>query len=975
MPRLVISMLGSFGVTLDGRPATGFVSSKVRALLAYLAVETDRSHSRDAIAELLWPKQPGQSARNSLRQALANLRHVIADHSASPPFLTVSKNYIQLNSASDLWLDVAHFKRLLIPCERHLHGSATSCAACVERMHSAIDLYRGPFLDQFWAVDSAPFEDWATALSEQYHRLAIETLQRLVAYHEQHSSFADAVAYARRQIALDPCHESAHRSLMRLLAGSGQRNAALVQYHSCRRVLEQELGVEPDEETTALYDQIRNVTTASKPLPAPTAALTPAPTTAGSAREIPAKTTSLPATTNSFIGRKQELVLLTNLLQQSDIRLITLTGPAGVGKTRLALQAAQTLQSSFPDGVVFAELAPISDPALIRAHLAYVLGVHKLGQALDEPLALRLTARKALLVLDNFEQVAAAAPVVSELLSMAPQITVLVTSRVPLHVYGEYELVVKPLSLPDFKYSPPVGQLLSIDAVQLFVQRARAAHASFEMTEANVRTVVEICQRVDGLPLAIELAAARSKIFSLPALLKRLDHRLALLTSGPRNLPERQQTLRAAIAWSHALLSEAEQRMFARLSVFVGGGRQEAVMDMCTSDGESAEQVLDVLASLIDKSLLNSVADADGEPRFLMLETIREFAAEQLEGRGETALLRSRHAQYYGDLSEAARQGIKSADQVFWLHRAEQEYNNLRAMLEWTIGQQQGELALKRCTALANFWYFYGYSKEGLSWLERALALDPPVSTKQRARALQDAAILTSLLGNYERAIQLGQESLALYRVEGDEASMSQALNNLGVIAQEQGQYAEAQAYHEASLELKRRQNKRQSMATSLINLGATAYFREQPAIAQRYTQEGMALAEEVGDTSLMITGLNILGWTALGQEQWATAARCFRQALQLCREFGNHHALPDLIVGAAGVACSKQQWIKAGQLLGAADVQRARAGQTWSVSRRRSYELVASMLHAGVAAGSVADLCQAGRSLSLEQVLEIALS
>lgn len=962
MPRLVISTLGTFVVTVNGRPATGFVSAKVRALLAYLAVEADRSHSRDAIAELLWPNQPGQTARNSLRQALANLRHVIADHSAEPPFLNVSKNYIQFNTASDVWLDVTQFNRLLIPCERSLHSSSTSCHVCVERMNNAINLYCGSFLDQFWAVDSAPFEDWATTLSERYHRLVVETLERLVTYHEERGSFADALAHARRQVVLDPCRESGHRSLMRLLARSGQRSAALAQYQTCQRILEQELGVDPDSATVALYEQIRNTTTPSTP------------TLPGSGVDMPIKVPNLPATTNSFIGRKQELAALANLLQQSEIRLITLTGPAGVGKTRLALQVAQTLQSTFPDGVLFVELAPISDASLIRAHLAHVLGIHKLDHTLDQPLSGSLTGRKALLVLDNFEQVAAAAPVVSELLAIAPNITVLVTSRVPLHLYGEYELVVKPLTLPDLEYPLPVGQLAASDVVQLFVQRARAAHATFEMTEANVRTVVEICQRVDGLPLAIELAAARSKIFSPTALLKRLDHRLALLTCGPRNLPERQQTLRNAIAWSHALLSESEQRMFARLSVFLGGGRQEAIVDICASDGESVAQVLDVLASLIDKSLLNTVADADGEPRFFLLETIREFAGEQLEVRGETALLRARHAQYYNDLTEAARPGLQGVDQVFWLHRMEQESNNLRAMLDWTIEQRSGELALKQCLALWRFWYFYDYSKEGLSWLERALALDPPMSTKQRARALLEVAMLTFQLGNYARAIQLGQESLKLYRTLEDEASMSRALNNMGVMAQEQGRYAEAQVYHEASLELKRRQDDRRGMATSLINLGATAYFCEQHETARRYTQEGMDLAEQLGDTSLIITGLNILGWAALVQDQPVAAAQCFRKALQLCREFGSHHALPDLIAGCAGVACSKQQWAKAAQLLGAADMQRVRNGQAWSASRRGSYERVVSMLRAGDnVAGD--DLCQAGRSLTLEQALEIALT
>ena len=499
MSHVALALLGACQITCDGQPVSGLLSAKGRALLAYLAVEAHRPHPREVVAELLWPDRAPQVARDSLRQALAMLRLALGERTAAVPVLLITRDTLQFNAAGDAELDVAAFSALLAACATHPHAELARCAPCMHRLQQAATLYRGDFLDQFTAGDSAAFEEWAALHRERLRRQALEVLAHLAAYHERRGDYAPARAYAERQVELDSWGEEAHRQVMRVLALSGQRRAALDHYERCRRLLAEELGVDPAAETAALAAQIRAGALAE-------------PTSAAGRKAC------LPVQLTSFIGREEERAALAGRLADPGCRLVTLTGPGGVGKTRLALQVAADLEDAFADGVAFVDLASVADPDLVAASIAESLEVKAGGgQPLLAALTQYLHNKHLLLVLDNFEQVLAAGPVVAELLQAAPRLKVVLTSRVVVGVYGEQLVEVPPLSCADPEHLPPgtrgVQQLVEYAAIRLFVERARALQADFVVREGNAAVVAAICRRLDGLPLAIELAAARIRLF------------------------------------------------------------------------------------------------------------------------------------------------------------------------------------------------------------------------------------------------------------------------------------------------------------------------------------------------------------------------------------------------------------------------------------------------------------------------------
>src|SRR5215212_250291 len=410
---------------------------------------------------------------------------------------------------------------------------------------------------------------------------------------------------------------------------------------------------------------------------------------------------NLPAQPTPLIGREREVEEIRERLRSTEVRLLTLTGPGGTGKTRVGVQAAAELLEDFEDGVFFVALAAIANPALVAPTIARTLGLTESGaQPPEELLKGFLRDRQTLLVLDNFEQVLESAPLLDELLSSAPGLTILATSRAPLKLYGEHEFPVPPLSLPDPGSLPPVEHLIQYEAVKLFVDRAKAVRPDFSVTEENASAMAEICARLDGLPLAIELAAARIKLLPPQALLSRLGNRLKLLTGGARNLPERQRTLRSAIEWSYELLDEGEKLLFGRLGVFSGGAALEAIEAVCDAQGDIRVDVFDGVSSLLDESLLRQEEGLDGEPRFTMLETIHEYASEKLEEDGEAEELRRLHAEYFLALAEEAEPGLKGPEQELWFARLEPEHNNMRAALSWAIERGEGELGLRLAGAL-----------------------------------------------------------------------------------------------------------------------------------------------------------------------------------------------------------------------------------------------------------------------------------
>jgi predicted ATPase/class 3 adenylate cyclase len=747
---------------------------------------------------------------------------------------------------------------------------------------------------------------------------------------------------------------------------------------------------------------------------------------------LDAHRTNLPAQPTSLIGRGREIAAMAALLRRADVRLVTLSGPGGTGKTRLGLQVAAELLDDFVDGSYFVNLAPISDPNLVATTIAHALGVAEVAsRPVEESLHAFLRPRRTLLLLDNFEQVLDAAPLVAELLTAAPGLKVLVTSRAVLHLYGEHEFAVPPLTLPpqeptpsnrdavlgsQFSVLPSVAELTQYDAVKLFIARAQAAKANFTITDDYAPIIAEICYRLDGLPLAIELAAARVKFFSPEALLARLERRLQVLTGGPRDLPVRQQTLRNTIDWSYNLLDPSEQALFRRLGVFVGGCTLEAAEAVLRTEGrglseESSVSVLDRLESLTDKSLLRHIEGPDGEPRFVMLETVSEYALERLEESSEAEAIRRRHTSYFLSLAETAERHRYTPTQGIWLLRLDADHDNMRAALTWS---QTAAVNVDVCARLAGalqwFWYIRRYKSEGRAWLERVLQQSTGTAAPARAKALYGAGRFQSDRG---RANALIEQALAVWRELGDKPGMADALLNLGRVARLRGDYERSGKLVRESLALFREQQIMWGVVWALISLGDVALDQGDSAQALEPLQEALALTESLGDTygnmwARCLRGrlahlqgdlgraamlleeslawlrnwrspsifevLNDLGRVVLDQGDTDRAAALFGEGLKLSWEPENEIGIAFSLVGLAGVAGELGQPARAAQLLGAAETIRESIGRSLTPVERTVYDRYAATIRAQLDDATFAVMWTEGQKMTLEQAKAKAL-
>lgn len=642
-------------------------------------------------------------------------------------------------------------------------------------------------------------------------------------------------------------------------------------------------------------------------------------------RSLDIRPNNLPVQLTALIGREKEVDAVVTLLSRPEARdthILTLTGPGGTGKTRVGLQAAAELIDRFDHGVSFVNLAPVTDAELVAPAMALALGVKEVaGEPIIDTLKTNLRDKRMLLLVDNFEQVTAAAPQVGELASAAPGVKVLVTSRVPLRITGENEYPVPPLALPDTARLPAPAELTRCEAVRLFLERATAIKPGFRLTAENSAAIAEICVRLDGLPLAIELAAARIRLLTPQAMLARLQNRLKLLTSGARDASDRQRTLRGAINWSYELLSPPERQLFRRLAVFTGVRTLEAIEAVC-ADGLEID-VLDGVESLVENNLVNHHESADGEPRFTMLETIYEFAREMLTGSGELAELQRRHAEYYAEFARNARlEPSGKPGEGDDLELLELEHDNFRGALEWAVADiERAALAAGLAQSLRRFWYVRGHWAEGAEWLAKALTVTAGQDIPIRAELLYGAGVMAVERGDHLAARRFLEQSLQAYREQGDERWVAVALTKLGDAFYAGGDYDTARRLIQEALEQSRRLGDLSHAGRVLTNLGEVFRAQGEHAAARKLYEEAIAagVADQTGSTADIVVHSN-LGFVVHRQGELQLAMTLFRDVLTKAERLGYQQSIALSFVGLAGVAASFGTANRAARLIGAAD-------------------------------------------------------
>ena len=927
MPMLRIQLFGQLSLTCDDSPLP-LTSARLQSLLAYLLLHRSTPQARSHLAFVLWPDSSEARARSSLRFLLHQLRHTLPDATL---YLEISDQTVQWRAGAPFSLDVLAFERALSLAAESQPGDQRAM------LEQAVALYTDDLV-------VSCYDEWVFPERERLRQRFLAALEQLISLCEQSADYRDAMTYAQRLLRFDPLHEETYRRLMQLHAASGDRVGALRVYHTCVATLRRELDVGPNSATRAAYERLM------RPPPQATAPRTQAAPKIS--RGLP---NNLPLQLTSFVGRTHDRSQLQGLLAQA--RLLTLTGAGGVGKTRLALEVAVQLAHSpsgedqpVADGVWWIDLAALREPAFVTHVASAALDVREQpGKPLLESLVDYLRDKAALLVLDNCEHlIGACAQLVTTLLSRCPRVRILATSREVLNVAGEQTYTLAPLSLPD-GYSvaasagvsrPGQGQAVPLqdavqsDAIELFVERAVVALPTFRLTAQNAAGVAQICRRLDGIPLGIELAAARLKLLSVEHLAARLNESLDLLTSGSRSALPRHRTLRAAIDWSYSLLAETERALFRRLAVFRGGFTLQAAEAVCAGGLD----VLELLSHLVDKSLV--VADvADGEIRHRLLETIHDFARERLEESGEETAQRGRHLGWCLELVREAEPHFYAGEQRAWFTHVEREHDNLRAALAWSL-EHDVQAGLQLAGLLSRFWFVRGYWHEGRQWLAQLLARPAAAErTVARARSLCGAGSLALRLADQAAAQALFEEGLSIAEEAGARRVAAQALDSLGLIAQQRGElarartlktegltlyrtlddtwgtagslyslghialleadYAGARAFYEESLRLRRAIGDRIGMAYALNNLGNVAGHQAEPEQARAYYEESLALMREVGDRSGIGGAILNLGRVALSLGDLAAARPQIAESLRLARETDNRpleaHALSDL--------------------------------------------------------------------------------
>ena len=903
-------ILGPVEVGLGG-PPFAVKGRKPRALLALLLLRPNELIPPERLIDDLWGEEPPATAGNTLQVYVSQLRKLVSDR-----LVRERSGYMLRVEPGEL--DAEVFERLAG------EGSAAlgrrSYGEAAEQLAEALGLWRGQ------ALADVRYESFAQAEIARLEELRLVATEDRVEAELGLGRQDRLVGELEALVAEHPLRERLRGLLMLALYRSGRQADALDAYRAAREALVEELGLDPGPELRDLEQAIlrQDESLSRRPLPE----------------------SNVPVPVSTLVGRDAELAEIRSLLGDGgEARLLTLTGPGGAGKTRLAIEAANTLAPELPDGAFFVPLDAIRDPALLLPAIAQAVAVRESAERpLLESVVERLAGRRALFLLDNFEQLGRTAPILTELLEAVPGLGMLVTSRAALRLSGEREY--------------PVHALGRSDAVALFVERARAAEPSFALTEDNTPAVEELCARLDDLPLALELAAARTKLLLPEAMLERLDKRLELLSRGPRDKPVRHRTLRDTIAWSYELLEPDEQRLFGRLAVFSGGCTFESAVIVCDAS-------LDDTASLIDDSLLERAG-----ARFRMLETIREYALERLADDEEAESIRRRHAEHYLKLVESD----PTPSQAEWLDQLDDEQDNLRAALAWCAGAGESALGLRLAAALWEFWWVRGQLAEGRRWLDEALEHGGGEEPELRAKALHAASSLATRQGDYDRAAELSEQSLELWEQLGDASGTARSLLSLGTVAAEQGDHERAIALSERAASLYRDSGDRRGHALAISNLGSIALERGEHASAAALSEQAYALFETLDDSEGMAFALVNQGLAALSERDHDRALELLRQALRRLAELEFADVIGYCFEGLAAVLAFTGKPEPAARLLGAAEALRDSLGVELAPAERQTHDETVAAVQGALGEEAFSAEWRQGRGLALDEAIAYAL-
>jgi predicted ATPase/DNA-binding SARP family transcriptional activator/DNA-binding CsgD family transcriptional regulator len=953
---LRIGLLGGFRVRVGSRVVgeNEWRLLKAASLVKLLALAPGHHLHRELAMDLLWPDLDPRAAANNLHYALHVARGVLDPGSrASASYLSLRGGRLQLCPESSLWVDVEAFEEAAATARRVREPAA---------YRAALDLYAGDLLPEDRYVV------WTEERREVLRRTHVELLVELAQEYEERGERELAIRSFERAVTEQPIHEEAHAGLMRLYAAAGHPVKAIIQYERLRETFQRELDRVPDDATRRLYRRILAQRSATARSPAPE-------------KHPSGRRDNLPAAVSSFIGREAEILEIKRHLSMT--RLLTLTGTGGVGKTRLALEVARDVTSAYPAGVWLVELAPLSDPDLLPQAVAAALGIREeQGRSLVATLVKELWAGEILLVLDNCEHlVDACARLADTLLSSCPGLRVLATSREPLGITGEVRWPVRSLSMPDPGDQRAVEHLVGYESVRLFVDRARTRLPGFELTSANSGPVVKICRKLDGIPLAIELATARMTVLAIEQVAARLDDALQLLTGGSRTADHRHQTLRAALDWSYEPLGDPERTLFERLSVFAGGWTFEAAEAVGAGDGIEEGDVLDLLGRLVSKSLVIVQAGRSGVVRYGMLEPVRQYAWEKLGQSGEAEAVQGRHAAFFLALAEEAEPELLGPQPAPWLGRLAEEHGNLRAALSWALDaasaqERTTEPGLRMAVALARFWNVYGAS-EGRSWLEKGLSRSGAARTPLRAKALNEAGFIALFQGGLQEAIAMLEESLALCRELGDRSGTAAALASLGFALAHGGERERVAELCEEAEALRRESLNRRTRAHLLQFLAMAALDTDDLERAVALISESLALYRQVDDIRGIDMSLTGLGMITLKAGDPERAKGFFVEKLNLLRNMGDKNGIAYSLLGLAGVAGEQVRPDRAARLWGAAEALREAIGMQLSPFDRTHtrYEERLSAARSLMDDETWEAAWAQGRAMSPEEAIEYALS